>query len=71
MMKVNREKANRVYKEVKQSGTVKSERTKITRTLEIEVIVLDGWEYTFYFLKGTLVKIEEYNHRELIEVTAE
>ena len=71
MMKVNREKANRVYKEVKQSGTVKSERTKITRTLEIEVIVLDGWEYTFYFLKGALVKIEEYNHRELIEVTAE
>ena len=71
MMKVNKEEINKVYNEVKENGIVKSERTKITRTMEIEVIVSDGWEYTFYFLKGVLVKIEEYNHRELIEVTVE
>ena len=36
--------------------------------LETEIIVADNWEYTFYYNKGVMVKIEEYNHRELIEV---
>ena len=67
-MKLTLEDAKLLYEDVKKNGVVKSQKTKITRTLETEIIVADNWEYTFYYHKGVMVKIEEYNHRELIEV---
>ena len=67
-MKISREKAIEVYEDVRKNGEEKRKRDKVTRRIEEEKYIAVGWEYTFYFCEGTIVKIEEYNHREIIEV---
>lgn len=60
-MKISREKAIEVYEDVRKNGEEKRKRDKVTRRIEEEKYIADGWEYTFYFCEGTIVKIEERN----------
>ena len=44
------------------------EETSVTPVITKRGFIEDGWEYTFFFYKGELAKIEAWNHRELIEI---
>ena len=63
-MTIKLEEAMKIYNELKESTEM---TTKRGGTMGIEECKENGWKYTFFFYKGTLKKIEAFNHRELIE----
>lgn len=65
-MKVTKERAAEVLAEVRKTGEmIRSE--SIGRKMKVEEYTSAGWTYIFLFCDGALCKIEESNHRELIE----
>ena len=66
-MKISKMRANITMNEVINKGEFVKE-VKVTNSITCKVYKCDGWEYTFFSINGELTKIEEYNHRELIEV---
>lgn len=63
-MTIKLEEAMKIYNDLQEN---KEMTTKRAGTIEIKECEENGWTYTFFFYKGTLKKIEAYNHRELIE----
>jgi len=63
-MFISKEKAKSIYDEVTKNNNVTIEKQGKIRT---EKVSFDGWDYSFMFCENELKKIEEYNHRELIE----
>lgn len=69
-MTITKLEAREVFKNV----TENNEDTKIIKIgkhIKIVEAKHDNWEYKFMFHDDVLKKIEEYNHRELIEVTVQ
>lgn len=64
-MKITEQKANELYKELKEKGKLIKEE-KLTPRVTIEKYSLDGWASLVQFFEGKIVLIDEYNHREYI-----
>lgn len=70
-MKISMNKAKEILTDLKANGEVIYEDVKITNTITKSVYIMNGWEYVLIFESGVLKKIEEGNHRELIEAYVE
>lgn len=64
-MKITEQKAQELYKELKEKGELIKEE-KLTPRVTIEKYSLDGWVSLVQFFEGKIVLIDEYNHREYI-----
>ena len=64
-MKITEQKANELYKELKEKGKLIKEE-KLTPRVTIEKYSLDDWTSLVQFFEGKIVLIDEYNHREYI-----
>jgi hypothetical protein len=60
------EKANEVIREVKRNGELMEQET-LSHSMKKEVYKEDGWTYEIFTDHDKPLKIEAYNHRELIE----
>lgn len=64
-MSITEQKANELYKELKEKGElIKGE--KLTPRITVEKYTFDGWISLVQFFEGKIVLIDEYNHREYI-----
>ena len=64
---MKKNEANKLYIECK-NVAINLTKTSVTRTIEsVKIILEDNHDITFLFYKGEIVKIEEFNGRELIE----
>lgn len=67
-MEMSREKGMEMIEELRRDGAEEKPTIQVTPTITETTFLLDGWQYKCLFYKGDLVKIESYNHRELLEV---
>ena len=68
---MSRTEANKLYKECTKDF-IEIITTNVTRTIKsVKIIFSANHDITFLFYKGDIIKIEEFNGRELIEKNIE
>ena len=64
-MKITEQKAQELYKELKEKGEL-IKKEKLTPRITVEKYTFDGWTSLVQFFEGKIVQIDEYNHREYV-----
>lgn len=64
-MTITIEKANEILNNLKDFLV---DEVSLSRGMKLETYEENGWTYKVFYDNGTPKKIEEYNHRELIEI---
>lgn len=67
MNTISIEEINTILNKLRQSGEKIGDTRKLSHNISMEKYKEDGWMYTIFFEHSEPVKIEAFNHRELIE----